>query len=280
MIDIDSQLDEKLQRARTNLTELGKAAVAFSGGVDSSCLLKLALDTLGRDNVVAISAVGPVFPAYQQEQARRIASGLHARHLELLVEVQRLPEFVRNTPQRCYHCKTFLMTRIRNLAREQGFEHVLAAENADDALDYRPGHRALQELGVHTPLKDAQISKAEIRVLSRQWGLPNWAEPPSPCLASRVAYGQTITTELLQQIDQAEAFLRAEGFEPVRVRVHGPVARLELAAGQIARAAELPMREKIEEKLRELGFAFTAVDLAGYRYGNLNRLLPQTAEPQ
>jgi len=270
---MSAELNRKVAEAREILRGYGRVAVAFSGGVDSSVLLRLALDALGRENVLAVTAAGPIYPRFELGRARTIAETLGARHRVVESVVHRRDEFIRNTPQRCYHCKKCVMGEVLALARAEGAS-VVAGENVDDGLDYRPGHRALQELGVHTPLREAGLTKADIRSLAREWGLPNWNDPATPCLATRIPYGQPIEPPLLRQIDEGEEFLRGLGFRVARLRVHGPVARIEVGSDEVARCLEPEVRRRIVETMRGLGFEYVTVDLEGYRLGSLNRVLP------
>lgn len=276
MGDSPTALEAKVQRASQHLRELGRVAVAFSGGVDSSVLLKLAADVLGPDNVLAVTATGPIFPADQAVQAEHILRSIPVKHVTLAAHVHKNSEFIKNTAQRCYHCKIALMSSLQVMAQRLGFGVVIAGENADDGLDYRPGHRALVELKIHCPLKEARLTKAEVRQLARRWGLPNWSQPPTPCLATRIPYGQHISTELLGHIDEAETFIRSLGFDLVRIRIHGPVARVEVQEDRIADCFAPDTREKIVAKLKEVGFTYVTVDLEGYQSGSLNKLLAKT----
>ncbi len=271
-------IESKVARAQRLLSDLGSVLVAFSGGVDSSVLLKLSSDTLGNDKVLAVTAVGALYPSYQRGMARETADLLSVRHVEVSPDIHKRRDVIKNTPRRCYFCKKHLLSEVLLMADREGLNAVVAGENADEGLDYRPGHEALREMHIRCPLKEAHLSKADIYELADRWDLPSKNQPPSPCLATRVAYGQMLSTELLLQIDDAENFIRSLGFSTVRVRVHGPIARIELAADQIARCMDDTIREDIAAKFKELGFTYTAVDLLGYTYGRLNKVLATAAE--
>lgn len=271
-IDLN-MLQKKVARAADKLRSLQSVLVAFSGGVDSSVLLKLAMQTLGRDNTLAVTAQGPLHPAWEKKQSQEIAQLIGSRHIFTSDHSCRVAEFVKNTAQRCYFCKKALLQDLQNLAEEHQLRAVVAGENADDQFDYRPGARAMSELGIRCPLKEAHITKAEVRLLARQWKLPNYDAPSSPCLATRIAYGQPITSELLAQIEQAEGLLLELGFKIVRVRVHGVVARIEVSPQEIQRFFDPALREQVLTRFRQLGFTYTSLDLAGYESGGLNKLI-------
>jgi uncharacterized protein len=247
--------------------------VAFSGGVDSSVLLKLAVETLGRDNVVAATAVGPLHPAWERKQSEEIARLIGAKHIFANDPACQQESFIKNTAQRCYFCKKALLEQLQNLAEEHHIHEIVAGENADDEFDYRPGSRAMAELGIRCPLKEARITKAEVRLLAKKWSLPNYDAPSSPCLATRITYGQPITSALLSQIEEAENFLRELGFKIIRVRVHGAIARIEVSPDDISRFFEKDLRSRVLARFQELGFLYTSVDLAGYESGGLNKLI-------
>jgi len=249
--------------------------VAYSGGVDSTFLLKAAVDTLGAENVLACTGIGPAEPGHQAE---RVAALAHSMGVELAtVEVGEMedPNFTANNPDRCYHCKSGLCHRLLDVAQQRGFEHVVFGVNHDDLDDYRPGNRVIATFGFRSPLAEAGLTKEDIRQLSRQAGLPTADQPASPCLASRIPYGLAITEERLQQIDQAEVFLRSLGFVEFRVRHHDTIARIEIRPADIAKLTAEPVRSQVVEKLKSLGFRFVTVDLQGFRSGSLNESLSQ-----
>lgn len=256
------------------------AVVAFSGGVDSTLILKIAADILGA-RVVAATIDSPLAAPGETDRAKRLAALLGVRHVVVPGKALSDPEFLQNPPERCYLCKRHVYRAMGEMAREMGVEAVLDGTNADDTGDFRPGLRAAREMGVRSPLLEAGLTKEEVRRLARELGLPNWNQPAQPCLATRIPYGELITGEKLQQIARAEEFLAERGFFPARVRHHGPVARLELLPGQIGRLNDPFLREEIDKALKQIGFLYVSVDLAGLRSGSLNALLAhRTKEPE
>lgn len=262
----------KLDKLRADLAGLGGALVAFSGGTDSTLLLKVAADVLG-DAVLAVTAASPLYPGRETVEARRLARRLGVRHRVIRTTELRNPAFAANPPLRCYHCKRELFATLRRIADAAGLRHVLDGSNADDAADYRPGARAGRELKVRSPLRDAGLTKADVRALSRALRLPTWDKPALACLASRFPYGDPIDAAGLARVGRAEDALRRLGFREVRVRHHGPVARVELAPGEIGRLTDAGLRAKISRRLKSVGYAYVALDLDGYRTGSLNETL-------
>jgi uncharacterized protein len=252
--------------------------VAFSGGVDSSFLLKSAHDVL-RDKAIAVTARSLSVPRRELLSAQEFARSQGIRHFLVDSEELEVEGFSDNPPQRCYLCKKELFAKIKGLAAEKGIAHVIEASNADDEGDYRPGLRAVEELGVISPLRLVCLPKAGIRALARELGLAVWDKPSFACLASRFPYGERIDPPRLRRVDAAEQFLLDLGFKQVRVRFHeqGALARIEIDAEDFALLAAEESRRRIEERLRELGFAYTAVDLRGYRTGSMNETLPPEA---
>lgn len=264
------RVDEtSLVRARSLVRELGSVLVAYSGGVDSTLLLRLALDELGGDRVVAVLASSPAYPEAEQEQARALAGELGARLEEVETHEVELEAYRRNAPDRCFHCKEELFGTLEPVQRRLGLRWLAYGATADDAHDHRPGHGSAVRRGVRFPLLEAGMGKAEIRAAARRLGLPNWNKPSFACLSSRVPAGTAIDPAMLRQIGRAEAAVQALGFAQVRVRHHGEVARVELEPGDLERALEV--RSEIVAGVREAGFDFVALDLEGYRTGALNR---------
>ena len=272
----EGELDRKIARLREILCEMGSAAIGFSGGVDSTFLLKVASEALG-DGVVAITAFGAIHPAFELESARRTAADLGVRLLEIRNDINLDPEFAENPPDRCYLCKKALFTSVIDAARKQGVDHVADGSNLDDLKDYRPGARALSELGVQSPLIEAGFTKADVRQLSRTLGLSAWDRPAMACLASRFPYGTRITPERLAMVDRAEKALRDEGFSQVRVRYHGHTARIEVPPQEIPRFSDESLRNRVFEAIKQAGFTYVALDLKGYRTGSMNESLKNTS---
>ncbi len=270
-------LSEDLQRKygslKTRLASAGHLAVAFSSGVDSAFLLSAALDALGADGVLALTAVSCFFPKRETEEARQFCKERGIRQIFVEFDPLASPGIRENPPDRCYLCKKGLFTKLAAIARENGFDKIAEGSNLDDLGDYRPGKKAIVELGILSPLLDAELSKSEIRSLSREFGLPTHAKPAFACLASRVPYGETITEEKLSMVEKAEQYLLGLGFTQFRVRVHGKAARIEVLPEEIGRFLQKETREEISSCLHSLGFLYVSLDLDGYRTGNLNRMI-------
>jgi len=268
-------LDYKLSKLKENIRALGKVAVAFSGGVDSTFLLKVCIDELGSDNVLALTGRSQAITEQEFLEAQALAQLLNAR--QILVETEELddPNIVNNPPERCYYCKKQIFSRFLAIARENGYNFVLEGTNFSDTDDFRPGMSAIKELGVFSPLKDAGLTKDEIRELSKLMGLPTWNKPSYACLFSRFPYGEKVTTEKLKRVAQAEAILRQYGFYQLRVRSHDDLARIEVLPQEIDRFFEESFRNKITQEFKKLGFIYVTLDLTGYRSGSMNELLKE-----
>ncbi len=251
-------------------------AVAFSGGVDSTFLLRAARDALG-ENVVAVTASSCSFPERELNAAKKFCGENGIRHIICESEELNIKGFRQNPPNRCYLCKRELFEKIWAIARENGIANVAEGSNMDDTGDYRPGLEAVRELGVKSPLREAGLYKSEIRELSKQLGLPTWNKQSFACLSSRFPYGEAINEKKLAMVDKAEQLLLDLGFHQVRVRIHGDIARIEVAPAEIRRIAENGIREKISARFKEYGFAYVALDLDGYRTGSMNETLPDAA---
>ena len=254
---------------RDRLRALPSVIVAYSGGVDSAYLAWVACDVLG-SRALAVTADSPSYPERHRAMARSIAAEFNLSHEVIQTAEMERPEYRANGTDRCYHCKHELYTHLTALARARGFAAVADGNNADDRGDYRPGRRAAREFGVISPLDEAGLTKADIRTLSYDAGLPCWDEPASACLSSRIPYFSEVTTEKLRVIEQAEEAVRSLGFRVVRVRHHGEVARLELAPEEMPRALDPGVARALDTALRALGFRYVALDLKGYRLGSLN----------
>jgi uncharacterized protein len=268
----NSDLDRKKARLESIIDEAGSAIVAFSGGVDSTLLCYITHQRLG-ERMLAVTAESATYPEFQINDAVAFAEGHGIPHVVIKSDELMIPEFATNTPDRCYHCKKELLTELKKLADERGFRWIFDGTNVDDHADYRPGMRAVKELGVRSPLAEAGFTKEEIRDLSRREELPTWDLPAYACLASRFPYGVGITKERLERVEKAEAVLRELGFKLFRVRFHGQVARVEISPEELPHALKPEMISRISRGVRAAGFTYAALDLDGYRQGSMNLAL-------
>ncbi|MFW5947275.1 MAG: ATP-dependent sacrificial sulfur transferase LarE [Gemmatimonadota bacterium] len=255
------------------LEDCHSVCVGYSGGVDSVFLARFALDVLGRDRVLAVTGRSASYPAVQHRMAMECVTRFGIPHTAVETRELEDPDYVANPTNRCYFCKSELWDRLDGIARERGLRTVVDGSNADDAGDHRPGARAARERGVRSPLQEAGLTKAEIRALSREMGLPTWDQPASPCLASRLPYGLAVTPERLRQVERAETLFRDGGLREFRVRHHGRTARIEAAPPELDRATELVL--ELGDRIRALGFEAVVLDVIGYRRGALNEGLVQ-----
>ena len=274
MIQLDTFQPARLVAAREAVRSLGSVLVAYSGGVDSTLLLKLAMEELG-EGAVAVLASSPAYPESEQEAARALARSLGARLVEVTTNEVELEAYVRNNPDRCFHCKEELFDTLEPVRRGLRLAHLAYGATADDTGDHRPGHGSAVRRGVRFPLLDAGMTKSDIRAAARTLGLPNWNKPSFACLSSRIPHGTPVTAEALRQIERAEEALKKLGFAQVRVRHHGDVARIEVEPRDIAHA--VAEREAIAEAVRGAGYTFVSLDLEGYKTGSLNRAWKPTS---
>lgn len=266
-------VQEKYHKLKEYLKSQESIAVAFSSGVDSTFLLKVAKDTLGSDKVIAVTAKSCSFPVRELQEAEAFCKTEKIRHFVVESDELNIEGFRENNKDRCYLCKKELFKQILHLSKEHHISIVAEGSNMDDNGDYRPGLRAIEELNILSPLRYADLYKTEIRLLSKELGLPTWQKQSFACLASRFVYGETITEEKLSMIDQAEQLLLDMGFHQLRVRIHGRMARIEVQGNDIEKLMQKECREKVTSYFHELGFVYVAVDLDGYQMGSMNKML-------
>ena len=270
--DAMDTIDSGMERLRSILTGMGGVVIGYSGGCDSTLLAAVAREVLG-DRTICVLASSETYPRSEVEEALETAGRLGIPVTRIDTDELKNEAFAANTPDRCYFCKRELFGKLAAIGREQGIDWVADGSNVDDLNDYRPGGRAAAELGIRSPLREAGLSKEEIRELSHRLGLPTWDKPAFACLSSRIPYGTRIEPSVLTRLEEAERFLKELGFRQVRVRHHGDIARIEVEPQEIARLAEPEIRRQVAEKFKELKYLYTALDLSGYRTGSMNAVL-------
>ena len=264
--------DEKLAKLTSILKSYGSLLVAFSGGVDSTFLLKVAVDTLG-ERVAAFTEASPLHQSWELTEARELAAQLGVRHIVVEADELENPDFAANPVNRCYLCKQVIFSEAARIAKELGLAQIADGSNVDDLSDYRPGRQALAEMNIRSPLLEAGFTKEEIRAASRTLGLPTWNRQPLACLASRFPYGTAITVQKLRQVEACETFLRNENFSTFRVRYHDDTARIEVSSDDVQRLVAAPLRERVVAHFKAAGFTYVALDLQGFRSGSMNEPL-------
>ncbi len=273
------QLQEKFQLLKDNIKKRGSAAVAYSGGVDSTFLIKVVHDVLG-DNMIAVTATSSTYPERELKEAIQYAKTIGVKHVIISSEELDIEGFASNPINRCYFCKKELFSKISAIAKENQMNYVFDGSNINDDGDYRPGMQAARELEVISPLKEAQLTKEDIRVLSKELGLTTWDKPAFACLSSRFPYGNNITAPKLKMVDEAEQYLLDLGIRQLRVRHHGEIARIEVAPEEREKFFNMEIMDKIGEKFKQIGFAYVALDILGYRTGSMNEVLKEEEKEQ
>ena len=270
---MDQSVEEKFIKLKEIFLSMGKVVVAYSGGVDSTLLLKAAKESLGEEHVLAVTALSPLFPDRELAGAKRMAQEMGVKHILIESNELEIDGFSKNPSNRCYFCKKELFEEMQSLARKEAISFVVEGSTLDDEKDHRPGRKAMQELGIRSPLQEARFTKEDVRELSRTLGLPTWDKPSFACLASRFPYGEEITPEGLRMVDEAENFLFSLGFKQVRVRHYQSLARIEVYPEEMSRLMNGSLREKVVNCLKKIGYRYVTLDLQGFRSGSMNEVL-------
>lgn len=274
-VTVTRKTEMKFDKLKDILGSMGRVLVAFSGGVDSTFLLRVARDVLS-GNVLAVVAASETYPEKEREEAVRLAQKLRVSYKVIETKELDTVDFASNPPQRCYFCKKELFSKLKELADSEGIPYILDGSNYDDRVDFRPGAKAAEELGIRSPLKEAGLKKSEIRRLSRRFNLPTWDKPSLACLSSRFPYYTEIDRKSLRQVARAEAFLKKLGFKQVRVRHHDKTARIEIEPQEFSKIMARKVREEVVKSFKKFGYVYITLDLNGYRTGSMNEVLPSS----